>query len=542
MVVYIRGTEESRNSAYSLAALLAGEGAIKYNRKTLILPFDYDRDIEQYFIGKYLKEITIDDFSSAFEDEGIDALFRRIEQRITKEIFTSCTINVFDGNLLDIAQKTRKTSLVDEIIKNYEDPKEDNYVETLIKFANDVYDDIFLISKGYNEKYIEILNKAADVSLISIKQINKENVLSPHEKLIYVVNEYDKNSVFNMRYMAKMYSIRNIVVMPYNAEFKDSYNLGRLISYIGKNQKIDKDDINYALFASCDGLLEKMYNDLNVEIEDEEDVIEVEEPEEETEDIESLDERFEPEYETVQLKKESQLVASPPTFKKRKKKKEFDFDNDEITYEEEDYGAFQEEEMTEVEPPKKKSKKKLSLFKKKAKEEPEYTDDYEDASDYGDDSENMYEEPDEPAPRPKKRRKKANSATINEDVNGSSATVSSDKSRRRKKKVEITEDILEEAPAPKKSRRRKNKQDSLQAIPVGKEETVLVPGNGEPIKSWRCPECGTLNKNNFCSGCGYKRPMAKPKKKWECPECGNINEGEAKFCESCGAKKPAKQR
>ena len=64
-----------------------------------------------------------------------------------------------------------------------------------------------------------------------------------------------------------------------------------------------------------------------------------------------------------------------------------------------------------------------------------------------------------------------------------------------------------------------------------------------------CPKCGNVNKGNFCSECGEKRPADAPlfrcdKCGWEpedpknppkfCPQCGNRNSKESKFCTNCG--------
>ena len=313
MVIYVRGTSESRNSAYSMTALLAGEGAVKYNRKTIVIPFDDDRSIERYFIGKYLDEIKIEEQGFSFDDNGVDALFRRVDNtRLLQEHFDQATQPIFESkNLLDIPPKTNKSSLIDEIIKTPEN------VENLINYAKDIYDDVYLISRGSNEEFINILNGLADISLICIKQIPAENVIAPHEKLIYVVNEYDSNSVFNLKYMAqKVYKIKHAVAMPYNAEFKDAYNLGRLVPYLGKNQNISKEDVNYPLFHACDSLLEKIYNDEEVTLEEDKDVELVEEVEETDESINELDDEFAPEGDFVETKKGVDIKVGAPSLKR----------------------------------------------------------------------------------------------------------------------------------------------------------------------------------------------------------------------------------
>ena len=45
--------------------------------------------------------------------------------------------------------------------------------------------------------------------------------------------------------------------------------------------------------------------------------------------------------------------------------------------------------------------------------------------------------------------------------------------------------------------------------------------------TWTCPNCGSVNTDNFCQECGTEKP------KWTCA-CGRVNNG--KFCGNCGKK------
>lgn len=50
------------------------------------------------------------------------------------------------------------------------------------------------------------------------------------------------------------------------------------------------------------------------------------------------------------------------------------------------------------------------------------------------------------------------------------------------------------------------------------------------ISEWTCLICQQINKNNYCTACGEKKPEA-----WACL-CGSSND--TLFCGQCGAKRP----
>ena len=62
--------------------------------------------------------------------------------------------------------------------------------------------------------------------------------------------------------------------------------------------------------------------------------------------------------------------------------------------------------------------------------------------------------------------------------------------------------------------------------------TGAMQGNGVPILGWTC-QCGkTDNRGKFCENCGAPKPAQAG---WTC-SCGTVNQG--KFCTECGKKKP----
>ncbi len=62
----------------------------------------------------------------------------------------------------------------------------------------------------------------------------------------------------------------------------------------------------------------------------------------------------------------------------------------------------------------------------------------------------------------------------------------------------------------------------------------LVPQEVTEEGEWKCPKCGKINNENFCTTCGEPRPG-----KWFCGKCGKENYGN--FCSACGNPAPADQ-
>ena len=89
------------------------------------------------------------------------------------------------------------------------------------------------------------------------------------------------------------------------------------------------------------------------------------------------------------------------------------------------------------------------------------------------------------------------------------------------------EQDIEDAIDGRPSRNRNNRNDD--------EDEPRSKSKNKKSDTWTCPECGTEgNTGKFCNECGAKKP-AEDDGTWTCPECGT--EGNTgKFCEECGAK------
>lgn len=72
-------------------------------------------------------------------------------------------------------------------------------------------------------------------------------------------------------------------------------------------------------------------------------------------------------------------------------------------------------------------------------------------------------------------------------------------------------------------------QEPVKEEVAPKEEPVTVSETGV-----KCPNCGAIITQNFCTECGTKKPEEPEERK--CPECGRKVDDDAKFCPECGNK------
>lgn len=342
MVITVRGTDSNENKAAHMTACLSATGAAKKSRKTLVMQICRKANIEDLLIGKRNAEVDIHDIGFIYEDTGMDALMMRIGSvRVQKEHFDACTSSVMeDENMLDIAGPSKRDNFEQLLIEDEEK------FTLLLDQAKDVYDDIYIYASGSNEKLMEMLNKHSDVSIICIRQGTKEVVKAAHPNSIYLITNYDRDSLYSIRSLRKEYKVEKMYGMPYNCEFKDAYNDGNILGFLAKNEKISESDINYLLIDSINNIL-------NLFLDDKEEEAEEELPEsfEDTEEVaEELTEYSEPSVKIVEKKKgfgkkEKAVVEADPDIEYLDEDDEDDFvsklgehsPSDEDDYDENDF-------------------------------------------------------------------------------------------------------------------------------------------------------------------------------------------------------------
>lgn len=534
MIIIIRGSDWNHNKAAHTTALLAGCGSIKRTRKSIILQFCNRVPIDNILIGKRLRETDIKEVGFMFEDTGVDALCRRLtKERLQKEVFDSCCTPILNAeNLLDVATESKKERFEDELIAHPAD------IESLIKQTADFYDDVYIFANGKNPAFCEAIEKAIKVenlpskTFVCIRQGMKEEV-SGAEDPCYIVTGYDENSTFDLKYLKNLYKTRKIFNIPYNTEFKDAYNNGALMGFIGKNEHISSDDINYPLFKAIDAILNE-FGDQNEEIDDEPDNYENLENETDAKDLEP--------YREPKVHKETTKKFLSGTVETIVADDTEDYTGDEDLSEEDDEDSVYEDQD--------------DLDESDEELDEEYVEEdielvgFEDDADEEDEEDPAEDKPETPV---KKEKKKISLFSFGKKK---------DKKPKKSKKQEIEEDLEDEDDEFEDEFgggdgdfeedddfiEEDLDEEPEKEAPKQKRITPKAsnPAPAAALSPWKCTECGEDNpgKSKFCVECGAKRP--EPVKEeplvapsyWTCKFCGEANPAKIRFCLECGSKLP----
>ncbi len=551
MVITVRGTSENHNKAAHATATMAAIGAIRKSRKSLILQLCTGVPVEDMLVGKKRKETEIVEDTFVFEDTGVDSVFLRLKtQRMQKEQFDICCVHTMSmENMLDVAAQTLRKELFEaELVQD------EQSIEDLLTQAHEIYDDVYIYANGKNPQLCEMLNRHSDLVVACIRQGNKEKIEAVPDNALYLVTNYDPDSIFSKRYIKNLYKVNHISVMPYNVEFKDSYNNGTLVNFIMKNQKINEDDITYP-FISAMNAISDMYLENKREEYIEPDPMEL--LDKMNKEKKELREYDEPDVEIVEKrgffgKTKKVIVAGEngqnmdDEFASINKKKLLGMKGKNP---DEDHEISEDDELLDI----------SDEIENPGTIEPEFEEEIsaELANENIEEIEDIEEEHEDISKKPKKKerrgwfgrrknKKEEQLEPIEENVDDEEIIVPDIDEDESENILTISEDdILEsfeeaipEPPAKKKrGRPRKEKQNTSEdAFKTTDIEDNVEKSQNNTDEEWQCPECGTVNSKKFCLECGHPKPEIK--KDWFCPECGNKNPANAKFCLECGTKKP----
>ncbi|MBP3278480.1 MAG: hypothetical protein J6M44_05960 [Butyrivibrio sp.] len=260
MVILFKGTDKAKNYAPQALSLCAGLAATKYLKKTLVLQLTTKYPVEKYLIGKRVGEQSIDDNKYIFEDTGMDSLTRRAGVKsFTNSHFANAVVPaVSSDNLFDILKVSKKV----EADVEREVIQEPESVGAIIKSAERIYDNVFILCDGKADKVVEAVLPYVDKTVTCISQGKKEEIKAPGTaNSYYLVTNYDYKSQFSARHMQKLYGAKKMYIMPYNVDFKDYYTNENMIQFILSNTEPEKSDYSYHLITEMSKLTRVLIGD-----------------------------------------------------------------------------------------------------------------------------------------------------------------------------------------------------------------------------------------------------------------------------------------
>jgi len=227
---------------------LAIEAAMKENYNCIITQTHFNmNNLESYLIGA--KENSRDIFMNI----GIDGLASVIKFRaIDRTTIDNYSIQLLNNKLTLLpgtSAENRKVFL-DDMGKT---------ASVLLQEMNRYYDMVFVDVNSGGDEVSGMVLEMADIIVVNLSQ--NKNVLDqytaswkiPNKKHLYLFGGYDKDSVYNLHNMIRLYhflSDKNTGIIPYNTEFMDAQSEGNVIKFMMKNMDAKKNSTN-GYFCSC---------------------------------------------------------------------------------------------------------------------------------------------------------------------------------------------------------------------------------------------------------------------------------------------------
>ncbi len=248
----------------SNAAALSVMIALEYRLRLLITHNQYERSgLETTFLDRqYVKNELVKS-----RDIGIDALsgFVRFNKADKDNILTFTTTLI--NKKLDMLPGTTITNK-ELYIRDMTD-----VIENLLAAVKETYDLVVIDASGENELNDKIIHHS-DLIIVNLNQNYNalEHFFGNYDKLsekcVFLLSRYDKDSRLNKKNIMRRYDLKDkLVVVPYSIEFSDACMEGKLIDFLIRNLKADKDDLNFELMSSLRKAVEFILKRLNINIE-----------------------------------------------------------------------------------------------------------------------------------------------------------------------------------------------------------------------------------------------------------------------------------
>lgn len=277
MIISVHGTAGGKRSSAPTLTLLASLTMLQRNKKTLILPLCRNvkgMDLELLMDANMRIDRESSSISGVYEftDNGVDAFFRQTSAgRLTATHFDDYTVGMAKiKNYLDITPPTSQPDF-EYMLESAEDD-----IQMLFNAANQVYNYTFVLVNSKNKVLTSMIDKMADKIILTIRQGKTEELPWSEEddkelraKSFFVIEDYEKESAFDVGVIKKGYRTKNLFTIPHNVQYRDAIAGGSVLQYALKNAKTESTDYNNALSESVRKLMDAVSGKASDEEEEE---------------------------------------------------------------------------------------------------------------------------------------------------------------------------------------------------------------------------------------------------------------------------------
>lgn len=252
---------------YNLVAVSAML-ALNYRMKSLVTHNHFDRSALEYC---FLSRDYVQNGLNQHSDVGIDGLSKFIKfNKADKDDIANYTTTLI-RNKLEILTGTTITNK--EVY--YNDYNE--VINIILTTAKLYYDIVFVdLASGMNDLSDKIF-ELSDIIIVNLNQnpnlledfFQSYSSFNPamREKCTFIIGRYDKFSKYNLKAVQRKYGLKdNIAVIPYNIEFADACGEGKVLDFMKRNLKLDKEDLNYNFMNETRQAVELILEKLKVDI------------------------------------------------------------------------------------------------------------------------------------------------------------------------------------------------------------------------------------------------------------------------------------
>ena len=239
--------------------------ALDYRLKMLVTHNHFEKStMEKALLSKaYLDNPLVD-----LSDTGIDGLSRFARfNRLSSESIGSYSTTILQGRL-DFLMGTNSSNKQ----LYYQDI--DDAIEGILDAANRYYDLTLMdISSGNSDFSMRFLNEV-DMIVVNLNQnlfVLEEFFSNPSlmdKKRFLLFGGYDNSSKYHLKAIMRRFKLTDAetAVIPYNREFADAANDGRLLPFFIKNQKAPKGDPNEYFIREVKSAAHKLLRRLDIDV------------------------------------------------------------------------------------------------------------------------------------------------------------------------------------------------------------------------------------------------------------------------------------